>query len=145
MASHRRKWKGVVKAVRLTILFQVTHKWVGLFALLRSLVYALRLLLSYTSTACYVADRWSLHPGMVTSPLLLMANFTCGAGEGPRLRMTRSRSSPHCWSAGTPSPPQDHLPLDCIMVPVHQQDTISTTTVVRMKNTTTYVINCMLH
>ena len=63
-----------------------------------------------------------------TSPLLLMASSTCG--EGARLMITRSRSSPHCWSAGTPSPPQDHLPLDCMVVPVHQQDSISTTAVV---------------
>ena len=135
MAGHRRKWKGVVKAVPLTILYRVTHRWVGLetrvglFTLLRSLVYALRLLLS-SYTACCVADRWSLHPGLVTSPLLLMASSTCGEGAG--LMITRSRSSPHCWSAGTPSPPQDHLPLDCIMVPVHQQDSISTTTVVML-------------
>ena len=143
MACHRRKWKGVVKAALLAILYQVTHKWVGLFTL-RSLAYALRLLLS-SYTACCVADRWSLHPGLFTSPLLLMASFTCG--EGPRLRMTRSRSSPHCWSAGTPSPPQDHLPLDCIGVPLHQLDTISTITVVDLEmvmDNCRYVIACCI-
>ena len=148
MACHRRKWKGVVKAALLAILYQVTHKWVGLetrvgLFTLRSLVYALRLLLS-SYTACCVADRWSLHPGLVTSPLLLMASSTCGEDMGLRM-VTMSRSSPHCWSAGTPSPPQDHLPLDCIWVPLHQLDTISTITVVKMvMDNCRYVIACCI-
>ena len=113
MACHRRKWKGVVKAALLAILYQVTHKWVGLetrvgLFTLRSLVYALRLLLS-SYTACCVADRWSLHPGLVTSPLLLMASSTCGEGCGTKDGDKVSVFSPllECWdtkSTTGPSP-----------------------------------------